>query len=113
MLRQLSPACGERGNAHRAVREDLPEALPVRQRWLSNDGGWCWVGLYATLGGLLYAPDFRVIRPPAHGELLMGEVDKRTRVAYKPAPGFTGEDTFQIVDKTTASERVFTLTIVP
>ena len=43
----------------------------------------------------------------------MGEVDKRTRVAYKPAPGFTGEDTFQIVDKTTASERVFTLTIVP
>jgi hypothetical protein len=74
---------------------------------MSNDGGWCWLSLWATHGSVAYVATFRLAEPPSHGEVLMGEVNKRARVAYKPAPGFTGEDTYTIVDTMTARSGLY------
>ena len=41
---------------------------------MNNDGGWCWLSLWATHGSTLYVATFRVSQPPAHGQLLMGAV---------------------------------------
>jgi hypothetical protein len=78
---------------------------------VGNDGGWCWFSLTATKGSLIYAPTYRVTRAPSHGELMMGEVDHRMRIAYKPVPGFAGEDTFDIANPVTNSERTVTVTV--
>jgi type II secretion system GspH-like protein len=80
---------------------------------MANDGGWCWLTLWATLGDLRYAPEFNVTQAPQHGQLLMGAVQNNARVAYMPATGFTGGDTFTLVDKTTGTERTVTVSVAP
>ena len=88
-------------------------ALPSTIR-VSSKGGWCWLNMSATTqGGMVYAPMYTVSRAPAHGELLMGEVSQKTRIAYKPTAGFTGNDSFVIVNKTSNSERAVSVTVVP
>lgn len=78
---------------------------------LSNDGGWCWHGTHARFGQA-YAPTFRVTSPPAHGELAMGEVNPpRTRVAYRPAPGFVGKDTFTLTESIKGWQIIATVTV--
>jgi hypothetical protein len=42
----------------------------------------------------------------------MGEVNQKTRIAYRPAAGFIGDDSFVIADKMTNSERPVTVTVV-
>jgi len=79
----------------RADSSVVPSKITV-----SNEGGWCWLQLSAVWVRMQYAPNFRVARAPAHGELVMGEVnDKRTRLAYKPHPGFVGTDSYEVVNK--------------
>lgn len=78
-----------------------------------TDDGWCWLSLYTIFGGRLMAPHFRVATSPAHGTLLMGEVANRTRVAYRPTPGFRGEDAFEIVDRTNGFVRSVSVAVVP
>ena len=79
----------------RANSSVVPSKITV-----SNEGGWCWLQLSAVWVRMQYAPNFRVARAPAHGELVMGEVnDKRTRLAYKPHPGFVGTDSYEVVNK--------------
>ena len=79
---------------------------------MSNDGGWCWRGSPAQLGSTLYAPTFRITSSPAHGELRMGEATKNlTRIAYKPAPGFIGVDTFTLTESVTAWQIIATITV--
>jgi len=78
---------------------------------MTNDGGWCWLSMWGTQGSLLYAPTYRVSRPPAHGDLLMGEVNKRRRIAYKPASGFVGEDTYTMVNVMNNLVLVVTVTV--
>ena len=78
---------------------------------MKNDGGWCWLTVWATHGSLLYAPTFHVSHPPTHGELMMGEVSKRARIEYRPVAAFAGEDTYTIVDVMTNMERVVRVTV--
>jgi hypothetical protein len=78
---------------------------------MSGDGGWCWINLWATQGSLQYIPKYRIAQAPAHGELVMGEVDKNARIAYRPAPGFVGVDTYTLMNTMNNSERVVTVTV--
>jgi hypothetical protein len=81
---------------------------------MSNDGEWCWLTLWGTAKGTaLYVPTFRVTQLPAHGEMLMGEVNNRARIAYRPAPGFVGVDAFTIVDRMSNIERAVTINVSP
>jgi hypothetical protein len=64
---------------------------------VKNDGGWCWNNLPHNYNRSTWiaAHDTVVITPPQHGRVVVGDVDNhRVRVAYQPAPGFTGTDTF-------------------
>jgi hypothetical protein len=78
----------------------------------SNSGGWCWFDVWATFGSLKYVGSYEVTQAPAHGEILMGEANQKARIAYKPASGFVGEDSFVIVNKMTHSQRPVTVTVV-
>jgi hypothetical protein len=78
---------------------------------MTNDGGWCWLDLFAVYASMQYVPTFRVAQAPAHGELLMGAVEKRARVAYRPSKDFVGEDTYVLIGSLTNAERVVTITI--
>ena len=78
---------------------------------MNNDGGWCWLSLWATHGSTLYVATFRVSQPPAHGQLLMGAVNGRARVAYQPTSGFAGEDSYHLVDTMNGLERAVTVTV--
>ena len=62
---------------------------------MNNDGGWCWIRWFDTLGvGVVYAPILHVTTPPANGQIDIVRGEDRTRIAYKPNPGFVGEDRF-------------------
>jgi hypothetical protein len=74
---------------------------------MSNEGGWCWVNLWARGEAATY----RVTKAPDHGQLAMGEVNKRTRVAYKPDAGFVGEDRYTLMDTTSNSQRLVAVTV--
>ena len=71
---------------------------------MSNDGGWCWIDISATYASMQYVPSYRVVQPPAHGELLMGSFEKKARIAYRP-------DSYMLMNQLTNSERSVTLTI--
>jgi hypothetical protein len=43
----------------------------------------------------------------------MGEVNQMSRIAYKPTPGFTGDDSFVIVNEMTHNQRPVMVTVVP
>ena len=65
---------------------------------MANDGGWCTIDFtHSMYEGLLpiVAP-LHVRRPPAHGEAMVGSVGPSMRIAYRPAPGFTGSDGFSV-----------------
>lgn len=80
---------------------------------LNNDGGWCWFDFQGVQGTLRYAPTYRVSAVPTHGELTMGEVNKKTRVAYRPRPGFSGMDEFEIVNTMNNNPRRVIVTVTP
>jgi hypothetical protein len=91
-----------------AIVGGMAGTTAIRMR---SDGGWCWIDILATTEGLRYTPKYRVAQAPAHGELVMGEVDKKARIAYRPAPGFAGVDTYTLMNTMTNSERVVTVTV--
>ena len=74
-----------------------PSAPPEGTMRMNNDGGWCWMMNSATAGGNQYGPFLKVTVPPSYGELAIAVLETQTRLAYKPQPGFTGEDAFQTV----------------
>lgn len=82
---------------------------------MNNDGGWCWYNSVSTLSGTLLLVDSYVLfRPPAHGKVLLADSGKKsTRIAYKPDPGFTGTDTFDIHIKYLDLTRTYTVTVSP
>lgn len=79
---------------------------------LREDRGWCWFDVTGTNGSLKYVPQYVVARPPAHGEIVMGEINQRARIAYRPTSGFVGNDSFVIVNKMTHSERPVAVTVI-
>jgi len=78
---------------------------------MKNDGGWCWINLSATNGSFQFVPSYHVTKSPAHGELVMGAVDKKARIAYRPVAGFVGVDTYTLMNTTTNSERVVMVSV--
>jgi hypothetical protein len=62
----------------------------------SNDGGWCWTKYVFYWGQQPIVPGMRVSVPPQHGEVRTGAIGTELRFAYRPVPGFTGEDYFEI-----------------
>jgi len=79
---------------------------------VSNSGGWCWFDVSATYASPRCVATYSVTNGPAHGEVVTGAVDQQARIAYRPAPGFLGGDSFLIVNGTTNSQRPVTVTIV-
>jgi hypothetical protein len=79
---------------------------------VSSGGGWCWVDISATMGTIRIVATYSLTHAPAHGEVLMGEVNQKMRIAYRPASGFVGDDSFVIVNRMTNSERPFAVTVV-
>jgi len=80
--------------------EQVPEIYraPDGRIAMDNDGGWCTIDFtYSIYAGLLpvVAP-LRVARPPAHGAAEVGSVGPAMRIAYRPAPGFAGQDDFAV-----------------
>jgi hypothetical protein len=67
---------------------------------MTNDGGWCWIEMAFTSRNTYYVPAMTISQPPRNGTALTGGVDtsggKRVRLAYRPAPGFTGSDSFTV-----------------
>jgi hypothetical protein len=61
---------------------------------LSNDGGWCGVGLSQS-GPQPYAAGLLTERP-AHGKIYIHSVGYQTRIDYTPDPGFAGADAFRV-----------------
>jgi hypothetical protein len=64
------------------------------QMKVANDGGWCGVTVAQRSGrpfdsGLLSAR-------PSRGKVAVNRVGDVTRIAYTPAPGFTGTDSFAV-----------------
>src|ERR1700722_16449298 len=82
---------------------------------MNNDGGWCWYNSVATQSKTLLLVDAYVLsRPPVHGKVLLADSGKKsTRIAYKPDPGFTGTDTFEIHIMYLDHTRTYTVTVLP
>ena len=63
---------------------------------MGNDGGWCMLSFEAQWAGIDINGPLDVRTPPAHGEVVVGSLGGRDRIAYRPAPGFTGADAFVV-----------------
>lgn len=80
---------------------------------VSNDGNWCSWTRATILAGTsepLGVP-MRVTQQPAHGEITITVMAAATKIAYKPAAGFTGTDRFTLVNQKTNIERSTVVTV--
>jgi hypothetical protein len=80
---------------------------------VTNDGGWCWADTYARSNWrTLAATSVAVTHPSRHGHVLVGDIENQeVRVAYRPEPGFAGQDSFTIHYDTDDSENTFLITV--
>ncbi|MBN8874826.1 MAG: hypothetical protein J0H67_18465 [Rhodospirillales bacterium] len=79
------------------ARDDAPwDAPPNGRIAMANDGAWCQIRFeHAWINMLIQAP-LTVEQPPAHGEVLVGSIGYSLRIAYRPVPGFVGQDHFVV-----------------
>ncbi len=63
---------------------------------VGGDGGWCQIKFDFAWGDLPLQAPLRVTHPPEHGEVMVGSVGLSLRIAYKPAQGFAGADSFTV-----------------
>jgi hypothetical protein len=94
------------GTLRRATQceTDLPTfGHPDLQYWpphgtmtMSNDGGWCWLQFGQSFRAALIHPEASVAEPPRHGDLDLTRMSDRISMAYRPAPGFIGTDSFAV-----------------
>ena len=63
---------------------------------MNNDGGWLPISHIFVFREVEEVGTMTQAKPPAHGEVRTGNVGKQLRIAYRPAPGFTGIDDFVI-----------------
>ena len=80
---------------------------------MSNDGKWCWWTRATILAGNSQPQGvpMRVTQQPAHGEVEITVMADATKIAYKPAAGFTGTDRFMLVNQKTNIERATVVTV--
>jgi hypothetical protein len=69
-----------------------PEASIVT----NNDGGWCQIHFQFYWARQPIQAPLAVTTPPMHGDAMVGSVGDSLRIAYRPAPGFTGQDRFVV-----------------
>ena len=62
---------------------------------ISNDGGWCWYQTTFYYYSQISSSG-KISQAPAHGEAVIGTVGDRTKFAYRPSPGFVGQDKFSV-----------------
>ena len=98
--------CSEKSNFATAGRTQGTTDMTM-----TNDGGWCWMDLSATQGSLQYLPTYQVDKAPAHGQVVMGAVGMKARIAFKPEAGFVGTDTYTLMNTLNHSEREVTITV--
>ena len=63
---------------------------------MNNDRGWCWAQFSFVSGNRYIVPPLQTTQPPQHGTLMTGGVNDRVRFAYRPFPGFVGNDMFVV-----------------
>lgn len=86
----------------------------TNQMAVKNDGGWCWSSEAAWRGnGTYYSADDLVITvPPKHGNVVVGDMaNHRIRVAYRPEPGFSGQDSYTFHFKVLEIEHTVIVTV--
>jgi len=83
---------------YRYSRDELMQYVePDAQIAMGNDGGWCSIGYQTQMpNGAPSVSEASVTKPPGHGEAMVGTLNGRLRIAYRPAPGFTGRDEFTV-----------------
>jgi hypothetical protein len=83
---------------YRYARDEMQQyAEPDASIAMGNDGGWCSIAYQAQMpNGAPTVADASVTRPPGHGEAMVGTLNGLLRIAYRPAPGFTGPDAFTV-----------------
>ena len=63
---------------------------------MRNDGGWCSIRHQFNFNGAISTPEMTMLDPPSHGEVVLGALEGRIRLAYQPKPGFIGTDQFRV-----------------
>ena len=64
---------------------------------MDNTGGWCAIRFhFAVRGQIPVIAPLHLARAPAHGRVVVGNLDGAMRIAYRPAPGFSGRDRFSV-----------------
>ena len=83
---------------YRYTRDEMLQfAEPDARIAIGNDGGWCSIQYQAQMpNGAFTVADASVTIPPGHGEAMVGTLSGLLRIAYRPAPGFTGQDVFTV-----------------
>lgn len=80
-------------------------------RTMNNDGGWCWMNWSYHGYDRSYGPSMSVTSPPLHGKLDIVRGKDTTRIAYKPDPGFFGEDHYALLQVEANVEQPFSVTV--
>ncbi len=95
-----SPACVGSlppfGRWHYAAERVVYYFPPHATITVGDDGGWCQIAFEHYWGDHPIQAPLAVVAPPAHGEAMVGSIGLSLRIAYKPAPGFTGSDRFTV-----------------
>jgi hypothetical protein len=85
---------------------------------MSNDGKWCYDGITNIMYGERVMPDYKLTENPKHGSVAIVPIPEpgkeRTRIGYKPNPGFSGQDTFEVTSYGFKTFPIpFTVTVKP
>jgi hypothetical protein len=78
---------------------------------MTPDGGWCWGNYTRYSGATKIAPPLTLARAPTNGEVQFEQRSEATRVAFRPRPGFYGDDSFVVRDATTNTEREYRVVV--
>lgn len=86
---------------YRYSRDEVTQYMePDGRIVMGNDGGWCMIRYQLTMpNGGLSAGELEVTQPPMSGTVMVGTLDRLLRIAYRPNPGFTGQDAFLVLIK--------------
>ena len=71
-------------------------AEPDGRITMRNDGGWCSIRHQLVLNNTAVIGTFNLLQPPAHGQVVVGTLQGLARIAYRPEPGFVGNDEFSV-----------------
>jgi hypothetical protein len=80
---------------------------------MSNDGGWCGHLRRTIKGSLVIGVPMHVTKQPEHGQVSITVVSNGTRIYYKPEPGYSGPDSFVVLNEMYNLERTYNVTVLP